>query len=100
MGGVLLAAVGAGMVFGLNALSFVLSALVVATVRGRFSEDRSEHEDEHRGLKAGFVFIAHDRVLRVLVLAWTVFVLGIGMVMVADVPLVELFGAGPPATAC
>jgi MFS family permease len=96
VGGVLLAAVGAGMVFGLNALSFVLSALVVATVRGRFSEDRSEHEDEHehRGLKAGFVFIAHDRVLRILVLAWTVFVLGIGMVMVADVPLVELFGAG------
>jgi MFS family permease len=94
VGGVLLAAVGAGMVFGLNALSFVLSALVVATVRGRFSEDRSEHGDEHRGLKAGFVFIAHDRVLRVLVLAWTVFVLGIGMVMVADVPLVELFGAG------
>jgi MFS family permease len=94
VGGVLLAAVGAGMVFGLNAISFVLSALVVATVRGRFSEDRSEHEDEHRGLKAGFVFIRHDRVLRVLVLAWTVFVLGIGMVMVADVPLVELFGAG------
>ena len=94
VGGVLLAAVGAGMVFGLNAISFVLSALVVATVRGRFSEDRSELEDEHRGLKAGFVFIRHDRVLRVLVLAWTVFVLGIGMVMVADVPLVELFGAG------
>jgi MFS family permease len=94
VGGVLLAAVGAGMVFGLNALSFVLSALVVATVRGRFSEDRTEHEDEHRGLKAGFVFIAYDRILRILVLAWTVFVFGIGMVMVADVPLVEEFGAG------
>ena len=94
VGGVLLAAIGAGMVFGLNALSFVLSALIVATVRGRFSEDRSEHEDEHRGIKAGFVFIRHDRVLRVLVLAWTVFVLGMGMVMVADVPLVELFDAG------
>ena len=95
VGGVLLATIGAGLVFGLNALSFVLSALIVATVRGRFSEDRSEHdEDEHRGIKAGFVFIRHDRVLRVLVLAWTVFVLGMGMVMVADVPLVELFGAG------
>jgi MFS family permease len=94
VGGVLLAAMGPGMVFGLNALSFVLSALVVATVRGRFSEDRSEQDDEHRGMKAGFVFIARDRVLRILVLAWTVFVLGMGMVMVADVPLVELFGAG------
>ena len=94
VGGVLLALMGAGMVFGLNALSFVLSALVVATVRGRFSEDRSEHEDEHRGIKAGFVFIAHDRILRILVIAWTVFVFGIGMVMVADVPLVEEFGSG------
>ncbi|HEX5902437.1 MAG TPA: MFS transporter [Actinomycetota bacterium] len=94
VGGVLLAVIGAGMVFGLNALSFVLSALVVATVRGRFSEDRSEHEDEHRGIKAGFVFIAHDRILRILVIAWTVFVFGIGMVMVADVPLVEEFGSG------
>jgi MFS family permease len=94
VGGVLLAALGAGLVFGLNAVSFVLSALIVATVRGRFSEDRTEDEDEHRGLKAGFVFIARDRVLRTLVLAWTVFVLGIGMAMVADVPLVELFGAG------
>jgi MFS family permease len=94
VGGVLLAVIGSGMVFGLNALSFVLSALVVATVRGRFSEDRTEHEDEHRGMKAGFVFIAHDRVLRILVLAWTVFVFGIGMVMVADVPLVEEFGSG------
>ena len=94
IGGVLLAAVGAGMVFGLNALSFLLSALVVATVRGRFSEDRTEHEDEHRGIKAGFVFIAHDRVLRTLVVAWTVFVFGLGMAMVADVPLVEQFGTG------
>jgi MFS family permease len=94
VGGVLLAALGAGMVFGLNALSFVLSALIVATVRGRFSEDRSEHEEQHRGLRAGFVFIAHDRILRILVLAWTVFVFGIGMVMVADVPLVEEFGTG------
>src|SRR5262245_26119333 len=94
VGGVLLAALGAGMVFGLNAVSFVLSALIVATVRGRFSEDRAGHEDEHRGLKAGFVFIGHDRILRILVLAWTVFVFGIGMVMVADVPLVEEFGAG------
>ena len=94
IGGVLLAVMGAGMVFGLNALSFVLSALVVATVRGRFSEDRTEHEDAHRGIKAGFVFIAHDRVLRTLVVAWTVFVFGLGMAMVADVPLVEQFGTG------
>jgi MFS family permease len=94
IGGVLLAAVGTGTVFGANAVSFVLSAALVATVRGRFAEDRVAHDEEHRGMRAGFVFIARDRILRTIVLAWVVFVLGLGMAMVADVPLVELFGAG------
>jgi len=94
VGGVLLAIFGAGMVFAANAVSFVLSAVLVLTVHGRFAEDRDGWADEHRGIRAGFVFIARDRVLRTLVLAWSVFVLGLGMVMVADVPLAELFGAG------
>ena len=94
LGGVLLAAFGAGMVFAANAISFVLSAVLVLTVRGRFAEDRDGDAEEHRGILAGFVFIARDRVLRTLVVAWSVFVLGIGMVMVADVPLAEMFGAG------
>ena len=94
LGGVLLAAIGPGMVFGLNAFSFVVSAAIIATVRGRFAEDRSEHDDEHRGFRAGFVFIARDRVLRTIVLAWVALVFGIGLAMVADVPLAELFGSG------
>ena len=94
VGGALLAAVGPGPVFAANALSFVISAALVATVGGRFSEERDGHGDEHQGLRAGFVFIARDRVLRTIVLAWVVFVVGLGMVMVADVPLAELFGAG------
>jgi MFS family permease len=40
------------------------------------------------------VFIARDRVLRTIVLAWTALVFGIGLAMVADVPLAELFGSG------
>jgi MFS family permease len=40
------------------------------------------------------VFIARDRVLRTLVFAWCALVLGIGIAMVADVPLAEVFGAG------
>ncbi len=40
LGGVLLAAIGPGMVFGANAFSFVVSAAIIATVRGRFAEDR------------------------------------------------------------
>jgi MFS family permease len=95
LGGALLALIGPGMVFAANALSFVLSAALVATVRGRFAEDRdAEHESEYKGIRAGFVFIARDRVLRTLVFAWCALVLGIGIAMVADVPLAEVFGAG------
>ena len=95
LGGALLALVGSGTVFAANAISFVVSAALVATVRGRFAEDRDgEHENEYRGIRAGFVFIARDRVLRTLVFAWCALVLGIGIAMVADVPLAEVFGAG------
>jgi MFS family permease len=95
-GGVLLATFGAGPVFAVNAVSFVVSAALVATVHGRFSAERADAE-EHRGLRAGFVFIANDLLLRRMMLAWVVFVIGLGIVMVADVPLVELFGAGAGA---
>src|SRR5439155_10748720 len=62
-------------------------------VHGRFNADRGGH-DEHRGLRAGFRFLVHDRVLRTITLTWLAIVLGLGMTMVADVPLVDLFRAG------
>jgi predicted MFS family arabinose efflux permease len=93
LGGLLLAATDASWVFGINAVSFVLSAILVGAVRARFIGDR-EDEGEHRGLGAGFRFLLREPVLRRITTAWIVFVLGIGMAMVADVPLVELFGAG------
>jgi MFS family permease len=93
-GGVLLAAMGPGWVFALNGLTFVVSAALVWSVRGHAFGGRTSGETEHRGLRAGFVFVARDRVLRLLVVAWSVLVLGIGLVMVADVPLVEQFRAG------
>lgn len=93
IGGVLAATVGAQAVFVLNAVSFAFSALLVFTVSGRFSGERADSA-EHRGLRAGFVFLARDRVLRTITLAWFALVLGAGSGMVADRPLAELFGAG------
>ena len=93
IGGVLVAAIGPAWVFGLNAITFAVSAVLVWSVRAPFEGERSD-ATEHRGLRAGFVFIARDRVLRTLVLAWTGLVFGFGLVMVADVPLVEHFHAG------
>lgn len=93
LGGLLVATIGPSWVFGLNALTFAVSAVLVVSVRAPFSAERPDAH-EHRGLRAGFVFIARDRLLRTLVLAWTALVFGLGLVMVADVPLVEHFDAG------
>jgi MFS family permease len=82
-------------VFGLNALTFVVSLLVTLSVRGRFQEERTERDvAEHGGLMAGVGFMARDPVLRRMAIAWLVFVLGMGVGMVADAPLADSFGAG------
>lgn len=82
-------------VFGLNAVSFVISLLITISVRGRFQEDRTAQDHaEHGGLLAGVVFMARERVLRRMAFAWLVFVLGMGIGMVADAPLADSFGAG------
>jgi MFS family permease len=95
IGGVLVATVGASWVFGLNALTFLVSIGLTITVRGSYQEARdAAAHDEHRGLMAGLAFLWNDRVLRRLTIAWFVFVLGMGMGMVADAPLAEHFGAG------
>jgi predicted MFS family arabinose efflux permease len=93
IGGLVVASVGAGAVFAVNAATFVVSAGLVASVHGRFSGDREESE-EHRGLRAGFRFLFRDRVLRTMALTWLGIVLALGMTMVADVPLAELFDVG------
>jgi MFS family permease len=82
-------------VFGLNAISFLISLAVTLTVRGRFEEERVDGTpSEHEGLFAGAVYLFRERVLRRMAIAWLVFVLGMGMGMVADAPLAESFGTG------
>jgi MFS family permease len=96
IGGVLVATVGASSVFALNAITFLVSLGLTISVRGSFQQGReAEAHDEHRGMAAGAVFLWRDRVLRRMTLAFFVFVLGMGMGMVADAPLAEHFGAGP-----
>jgi MFS family permease len=94
IGGVLVSTIGSGWVFALNAVSFVVSAALVATVQGRFNQDRHGGGEEHRGLRAGFRFLWKDPVLRTITLSFLAVVIGLGMTMVADVPLVALFRAG------
>src|SRR5207245_8673793 len=50
------------------------------SIRGSFHGDRSD-AGEHSGVRAGFAFLASDRVLRSITISWTVLVLGLGAVL-------------------
>jgi MFS family permease len=96
VGGLLFAVVGARGVFGLNAASFAAAAGLVASVRGRFAEpDRDTPGTAPRvGLAAGIRFIAHEPVLRQMLLSWVVFVMGTASTIVAEPLLAGEFRAG------
>lgn len=79
-------------IYGINAVSFLVSAWLVASVRRPFSGGREG--EEHGGIVAGFRFIRHDRVLLLMTFAWVVLLLGAGFTVVADVALSDLFRAG------
>ncbi len=95
IGGVLVALSGPRAVWAINAFTFVVSLLLTISVRGRFQErETPDAEAEHLGLAAGARYLWREPVLRRLTIAWFVFVVGMGMGMVADAPLAESFGAG------
>jgi MFS family permease len=97
LGGLVVASAGARWVFAVNAVSFLVSLALTISVRGRFRDPEREARPggpEHTGLAAGIRFLFGEPVLRRMSLAWLVFVLGMGMGMVADAPIAESFGAG------
>lgn len=96
VGGLLVAAAGPEWVFVLNAVSYGVSVLLVASVHASFADpERTQEEaDAHAGLLAGFRFVWRDRVLRQVILSFMVFILGMAMTLVADPVLAEEFGTG------
>jgi MFS family permease len=95
IGGLLVAAGGARTVFVLDAVSFVASAALVATVTGSFAERRTDDEQQvHRGMRAGFLFLWREPVLRGMTLAFAVFAVSVGSILVAELPLSTAFGVG------
>ena len=98
LGGLLLIPLAVAAVFALNAVTFCVSIVLTLSVHGSFQEDRTRSEhgaSEHGGMLGGLVYLWREPVLRRLSIAWFVFVLGMGMSMVADAPLAESFGVGP-----
>jgi MFS family permease len=94
LGGVLLAAGGASLAFGANAVSFLASAAVIATVRGTYRRASEESEEEFSGVLAGFRLTLGDPLLRNLSVAWAIMWFAVNIVVVADVPLAKSFGVG------
>src|SRR5439155_3636422 len=93
VGGLLVAGPGPQMVFAANAISFVVSAAITATVRAPFAAPRSGEAVDRR-IRAGLSFIRQDRVVRTIALAWVAVMVGGSLGMVADAPMARLFGTG------
>jgi MFS family permease len=94
IGGVLVGAVGAGAAFGINAVSFVVSALLVASVRAGFQERRAEEGGERIPLMDGVRLALRSRLLRIVIIAEFIAYSAIGWAMVSDAPLADQFGTG------
>jgi MFS family permease len=93
LGGLLVTASGAGSVFVLNALSFVVSAGLIVGVRGSFAAEPGGTPAD-AGSAEGFRQLVRNAVVLRIAVASTILYLAIDMTLVADVPLAEGFGLG------
>lgn len=93
LAGVLLATVGAGGVFALNAAAFLVSAALIVAIRASFQGGRGG--GSRTDLVAGFRVVFGHPTLRPIAVAYGLIFLGIGVTAPAEVALSEdVFGAG------
>jgi MFS family permease len=100
-GGVLVAALGVGAVFAIDALTFAVSAALTWSVRGavapalRMAADAARDEEPVRGGRAGWAALAADPVLRLVIGSSCLATLMTSFTMTAEAPLATAFSAGP-----
>jgi MFS family permease len=96
VGGALVAVSGASLVFALNALSFVASALLIAVTGGAFGGGRSgsRPDADRRELLVGFRLLLRDRHLGPLAASSALAFGAFGASLVIDPALAQSFGAG------
>ncbi len=95
VGGWLLAASGIHLVFAVNAVSFLASAVVIARVPGRFEEERvATRRREPGAMRAGYRVVATHRVIGIVTGALALTHFTFGLAMVADPALAAEFHAG------
>lgn len=88
---VVLTMIGGRWVFLLNAVTFLISARLILSIRRSARADISER----RNPAAGFSFLRRHPLLRHVSLAYGIVFLGIGVTIPAEVALVASFGQGP-----
>lgn len=93
LGGVVVATLGGEAAFLLNAASFVISALFVVGIRGRYRAVPSANP-AHAGIWAGVRFVARHDALRLALAANGAALLGYGMINVGELPLFAHLGSG------
>jgi predicted MFS family arabinose efflux permease len=97
LGGAVVGAVGARAVFGLNVVSFVVSAVVIARLPGRFAEHRDDGGAPPA--PARWRTVLRDRQRRRLYAVAALSFAAFGVTVVADLPLTDHFGGGSVAYA-
>ena len=91
IGGVLLSVSSPDVAYVVNAVSFLLSAaLIVRIAASRLQAGVAETEGHLRDLAAGFRLVVRSRPLLTVLVAWTVAMVGLAAVNVAEVALVKV----------
>jgi MFS family permease len=95
LGGALAGTIGPEAAFVVNAVTFAVEAVAIATIPGRFQAEDADVDEERKGsVFAGFPVVWRDPVLRPLFVVWTTLFLTIDIAVVADLPLVHELGWG------
>jgi len=96
LGGAIVAASGPDLAYRVNAVTFGISALLVMGIPGRLLQsDRPIGRGHWRELAEGFSVVRHSRALLCVLIAWSIAMLAVGIVNVAEVFLArESYDAG------
>ncbi len=99
LGGAVYVAGGRSIVFAVDAVTYVVAALAVASLRmplraSEGADPKEETDSEKGGLLRGFRVVFEDPVLRPLIFIWTLGYFAVDIVLVGELPLARALGAG------